>query len=49
MKKIITFSERDRELIKKIEKYQHAKELSSFVAAVRQLCEDALALKKISK
>ncbi|MDE6470833.1 MAG: hypothetical protein K2L19_07415 [Eubacterium sp.] len=47
--KTIKFLENDKSLVKRIEKYQKSKELSSFVAAVRELCDDALTLKKISK
>lgn len=47
--KTIKFLESDAELIKLIEKYQKAKGIKSFVGAVRELCLDALILKKISK
>lgn len=47
--KTIKFSESDKSLVKRIEKYQKSKGLSSFIAAVRELCDDAFTLKKISK
>ncbi len=47
--KTIKFLEDDISLVKRIEKYQDSKGLNSFVAAVRELCDDALTLKKISK
>ena len=47
--KTIKFLESDAELIKLIEKYQKKKGIKSFVGAVRELCKDALMLKKISK
>lgn len=49
MSKSVVFNEKDKHLIKRIEKYQKSKGLTSFVAAVRELCDDALTLKKISK
>lgn len=48
-KKTVTFTDKDSKLISGIERYQKEKKLSSFVAAVRVLCNDALQLKKISK
>lgn len=47
--KTIKFLETDKSLVKRIEKYQKSKGLNSFAAAVRELCDDALTLKKISK
>lgn len=47
--KTVSFSENDTLLVKRIKKYQKSKDLNSFVAAVRELCDDALILKKISK
>lgn len=38
MSRGVTFGEKDQELIEKIEEYQHAKKLKSFVDAVRELC-----------
>ena len=51
MSKGITFgdSKRDRDLIKRITDYQEKSGISTFVEAVRKLCDDALQLKKISK
>ena len=43
----ITFNDSDNELIEKIKQYQEAHGLSSFVAAVRKLCKDALEIAKI--
>ena len=47
MAKIIKFIDDDKELIDKIKEYQKAHGLSSFVAAVRKLCRDALEIEKI--
>ena len=47
MRKTITFSENDDILIRQIQEYQTAHGLSSFVATVRKLCKDALAIEKI--
>ena len=46
--KAVKFIDDDEELIKKIEEYQKAHGLSSFVAAVRKLCKDALAVAEIT-
>ena len=43
----ITFTDNDKDLIEKIIEYQKAHGLSSFVAAVRKLCRDALEIEKI--
>ena len=43
----ITFTDNDKELIERIIEYQKAHGLSSFVAAVRKLCKDALEIEKI--
>lgn len=47
----ITFynNKEDRELVRKIEDYQKLKGLKSRKAAVTELCEAALILKRISK
>lgn len=42
-------SQRDRDLIRRITDYQEKSGISSFIEAVRKLCDDALQLKKISK
>ena len=47
MAKIIKFIDDDKDLIDKIKEYQKAHGLSSFVAAVRKLCKDALEIEKI--
>ena len=47
MSKIIKFIDDDKDLIDKIKEYQKAHGLSSFVAAVRKLCKDALEIEKI--
>ena len=47
MRKIVAFLDGDKELIDKIIEYQNAHGLSSFVAAVRKLCNDALEIEKI--
>lgn len=46
MGKTVTFSDKDGELVRKIQAYQKGKKLPSFIEAVRQLCNDALQLKK---
>lgn len=48
MEKIIKFIESDKQLVEAIKGYQEAHGLSSFVAAVRKLCKDALAVEKIT-
>ena len=40
-------NDRDNELVKKITEYQKAHGLSSFIDAVRKLCNDALEIEKI--
>ena len=47
MKKVVNFIDSDKDLIEAIVEYQKAHGLSSFVAAVRKLCSDALAIEKI--
>lgn len=47
MKKIVNFLDSDKELVDKIKEYQKAHGLSSFVAAVRKLCNVALEIEKI--
>lgn len=47
--KTVKFLKNDAELVKLIERYQKTKGLASFTSAVRELCSDALTLKKISK
>lgn len=47
--KVVTFTSNDKELIRKIEKYQKTHNLNSFVSAVRELCDNALTLKEITK
>lgn len=49
MSKGVTFTDKDKNLIQQIEKYQNENGISSFVGAVRKLCSDALQLKRISK
>lgn len=45
--KRVTFIESDKELIDKIIAYQKAHGLSSFIAAIRKLCADAIEIEKI--
>ena len=45
--KTVKFIDDDKDLIDKIKEYQKAHGLSSFVAAVRKLCKDALEIEKI--
>lgn len=47
MKKVVNFLDSDKELVDKIKEYQRAHGLSSFIAAVRKLCKDALEIEKI--
>lgn len=47
MSKHIVFNDDDKDLIAKIMEYKEAHGLSSFVAAVRKLCKDALEIEKI--
>ncbi len=47
MHKVVNFNDSDEKLVKAIEEYQKAHGLSSFVAAVRKLCKDALEIEKI--
>ena len=44
----VRFIDDDKELVKRIEEYQKAHGLSSFIAAVRKLCKDALAVAEIT-
>ncbi len=47
--KVVTFTSSDAKLVRKIEKYQKTRNLKSFIAAVRELCDNALTLKEIVK
>lgn len=47
MQKMIKFIDSDNELVNAIKEYQKAHGLSSFIAAVRKLCKDALQIEKI--
>ena len=47
MSKIVKFIESDKELIDRITDYQKAHGLSSFIATVRKLCNDALQIERI--
>lgn len=47
MRKIINFIDSDKDLVDRIMEYQQAHGLSSFVAAVRKLCKDALEIERI--
>lgn len=49
MSKGITFVDRDAELIKQIENFQKEQGLSSFIAAVRILCENGLHMSNVVK
>ncbi len=51
MPKTIKFNdnEKDKALIKRIEKYQKSKGISSFVQAIRDLCETGLDIEKIKR
>lgn len=45
--KQLKFNEADKDLVAKITEYQKAHGLSSFISAVRKLCNDALEIEKI--
>ena len=45
--KTVKFNDNDKDLVRKIIAYQKAHGLSSFVAAVRKLCSDAIEIEKI--
>lgn len=49
MEKQIKFNDSDNDLIKAIMEYQKEQGISSFVGAVRKLCQDALVIKKVMK
>ena len=49
LKKTATFTEKDIELVKRIEKYQKDKKHKSFIDAVRELCETGLDIEKIKR
>lgn len=40
-------NDEDKALVREITEYQKAHGLSSFIAAIRKLCRDALAIEKI--
>ena len=48
MEKLVKFTDQDKELIAKIQDYQKAHGLPHFITAVRKLCNDALAVEKIT-
>lgn len=45
--KMVSFSEKDAELVKKIQEYQQEHHYATFIEAVRSLCNDALQFKKL--
>lgn len=49
MKRAVSFAEKDKELVKKIEAFREEKRLPNFTEAVRQLCADALKFKEATK
>lgn len=49
MSKTVTFSDKDRDLLCRMEKYKKQKGYRNLIDVVRELCDDALTLKKISK
>lgn len=49
MKKTATFTNKDVELVKRIQQYQKEQGFSNFIDAIRKLCDDALQLKSITK
>ena len=46
--KVVKFIDDDEELVERIKEYQKEHGLSSFVAAVRKLCKDAIAVAEIT-
>ena len=48
MEKCAKFTEKDEELVAKIQEYQNAHGLPHFISAVRKLCNDALKVEKIT-
>ncbi|MCM1115839.1 MAG: hypothetical protein NC397_10135 [Clostridium sp.] len=49
MQKTINFSDKDADLIKRLERYKKKKGYTYLVDVVRELCDDALTLKEIVK
>lgn len=49
MSKTVSFSDKDKALLKRMEKYQKEKGYRYLVDVVRELCDAALTLKDISK
>ena len=49
MCKKISFTDNDKELVKQIQAFQKSQGLSSFVAAVRKLCENGLHISDMVK
>ena len=49
MKKTVTFTDKDKTLVERLEKYKKVKGYKSLIQVVRDLCDDALTLKEISK
>lgn len=49
MGKQVTFNQNDEELVCRITEYQNAHGLSSFVSAIRKLCNDALKIAEIQR
>ena len=49
MKKTVTFADKDKALVERLEKYKKVKGYKSLIQVVRDLCDDALILKEISK
>mgnify|MGYP007048203368 FL=1 len=49
MKKTVTFTDNDKTLVERLEKYKKVKGYKSLIQVVRDLCDDALTLKEISK
>lgn len=49
MKKTVTFTDKDKALVERLEKYKKVKGYKSLIQVVRDLCDDALRLKEISK
>lgn len=49
MKKTVTFADKDKALVERLEKYKKVKGYKSLIQVARDLCDDALTLKEISK
>lgn len=49
MKKTVTFTDNDKTLVERLEKYKKVKGYKSLIQVVRDLCDDALTLINIKR